>query len=470
MEAITELSCIEETSYRNAGEMLSFLLQHCLYSVTVLCVRRTGDERTRKITVELPGPNRKEGWRPKHVYSWGRGGVVVRLLASNLCEPGLIPGGVAPGFSHVGIVPDDATCRRVSSGISHFPRPFIPALLHAHLASPSSALKTPIEMSAEQRHEARAGKMGDPGENPSTSGIIRHNSYMRKSGGHPPGVELGSPRWEASSLTTMPSRPRLGGIRCRIVDCWTSTEKWSSMHFPKTLSPHPIPSPLSTHPLWNYPTFQEFFAVFVGWSAYRMGARTTDGWIDTWFDSHSAETDYPSTDETQRTTMEDNCGIGNLLLALGIPSRIPRKENALIPSNIPERIHLYRTVEMISGMVDTREANRPAKESSSNPPAQTCFLRHSSKTHRPTQSSQQANDLRRSFCQQLVRTEGHSDLHHQPIAGKCMMHTATSTTATSRIPRGRRPTTPNIAQPSWRRATLHLIPALGKRQSDPHRS
>ncbi|KAJ8867400.1 hypothetical protein PR048_031201 [Dryococelus australis] len=59
-------------------------------------------------------------------------------------ELGLIPGWVAPGFLYVGIVPDDATGRRVFSGLSRFPRPFISALLHAHLASPSSALKTPV--------------------------------------------------------------------------------------------------------------------------------------------------------------------------------------------------------------------------------------------------------------------------------------------------------------------------------------
>ncbi|KAJ8869086.1 hypothetical protein PR048_030647 [Dryococelus australis] len=48
------------------------------------------------------------------------------------------PVGVTPGFSHVGIVTDDAAGRRVLSGISRFPHPYIPALLHAHLASPSS--------------------------------------------------------------------------------------------------------------------------------------------------------------------------------------------------------------------------------------------------------------------------------------------------------------------------------------------
>ncbi|KAJ8867437.1 hypothetical protein PR048_031239 [Dryococelus australis] len=39
---------------------------------------------------------------------WGHGGVVVRLLASHQGEPGSNPGGVAPGSSHVGIVPDYA--------------------------------------------------------------------------------------------------------------------------------------------------------------------------------------------------------------------------------------------------------------------------------------------------------------------------------------------------------------------------
>ncbi|KAJ8878537.1 hypothetical protein PR048_019115 [Dryococelus australis] len=71
----------------------------------------------------------------------GRGGLVVRLLAFHRSEPGLIPGCVAPAYLHVEIVPDDATVRRVFSVIS--PPPLrIPALLHTHLTSPSSALKT----------------------------------------------------------------------------------------------------------------------------------------------------------------------------------------------------------------------------------------------------------------------------------------------------------------------------------------
>ncbi|KAJ8870887.1 hypothetical protein PR048_027188 [Dryococelus australis] len=54
----------------------------------------------------------------------------VRLLASHQGEPGSIPGQATTEFSQVGIVPDDAAGRWVFSGISLFPRPFIPALLH----------------------------------------------------------------------------------------------------------------------------------------------------------------------------------------------------------------------------------------------------------------------------------------------------------------------------------------------------
>ncbi|KAJ8878685.1 hypothetical protein PR048_019270 [Dryococelus australis] len=76
--------------------------------------------------------------------SMGRGGIVVRLLASHLVEPGSIPVGIAYGSLHVGIVLDDAAGGRVFSGISRFPRPCIPALLRAHLVSPSSAPKTSL--------------------------------------------------------------------------------------------------------------------------------------------------------------------------------------------------------------------------------------------------------------------------------------------------------------------------------------
>ncbi|KAJ8886296.1 hypothetical protein PR048_012507 [Dryococelus australis] len=54
-----------------------------------------------------------------------------------------------PGFSHVGIVPDNAAGRRVFSVLSRFPQPCIPALLRTHLVSPSSALETSISVHRE---------------------------------------------------------------------------------------------------------------------------------------------------------------------------------------------------------------------------------------------------------------------------------------------------------------------------------
>ncbi|KAJ8873407.1 hypothetical protein PR048_024223 [Dryococelus australis] len=69
----------------------------------------------------------------------GSRGEVVRLLTSHQGEPGSIPDRVTPGFSHVGIVADDAASRRVFSGICGFPHPCVPALLHIHIISPSSA-------------------------------------------------------------------------------------------------------------------------------------------------------------------------------------------------------------------------------------------------------------------------------------------------------------------------------------------
>ncbi|KAJ8866464.1 hypothetical protein PR048_032307 [Dryococelus australis] len=67
---------------------------------------------------------------PSHVASasrWGRGGMVVRPLASQQGELGSIPRG---DFTYVGIVPDVATGRWVFSVVSLSPRPCIPGLLH----------------------------------------------------------------------------------------------------------------------------------------------------------------------------------------------------------------------------------------------------------------------------------------------------------------------------------------------------
>ncbi|KAJ8874098.1 hypothetical protein PR048_024939 [Dryococelus australis] len=55
------------------------------------------------------------------------------LLATHQAEPGSIPGWVTPGYSHVGIVPDDAAGGRVFTEFSRLPHTFIPAQLHTHL-------------------------------------------------------------------------------------------------------------------------------------------------------------------------------------------------------------------------------------------------------------------------------------------------------------------------------------------------
>ncbi|KAJ8877614.1 hypothetical protein PR048_022069 [Dryococelus australis] len=54
---------------------------------------------------------------------WGRGGAVVRLLATHQGEQVSTPRGVAHGFLNVGITSGDATGQRVFSGISRFPPP-----------------------------------------------------------------------------------------------------------------------------------------------------------------------------------------------------------------------------------------------------------------------------------------------------------------------------------------------------------
>ncbi|KAJ8881310.1 hypothetical protein PR048_017791 [Dryococelus australis] len=84
---------------------------------------------------------------PIYIQVRGCGGVVVKLLAFHLGEPGSIPGGVAPRFSHVGIVPDDAAVRWVFSGISCLPHPSfrrcsIYTSLHAHRLSRDLAVKS----------------------------------------------------------------------------------------------------------------------------------------------------------------------------------------------------------------------------------------------------------------------------------------------------------------------------------------
>ncbi|KAJ8871788.1 hypothetical protein PR048_028128 [Dryococelus australis] len=106
------------------------------------------------------------------------GSVVVRLLASHKGEPGSIPGGVTPGFSHVGIVSDDAVGRQVFSGISHFPRPFTLVILHTHLVQlsldPKTSASRAVQISSLTRHTAGTNVPHDEGH-PQVARAMQHS-------------------------------------------------------------------------------------------------------------------------------------------------------------------------------------------------------------------------------------------------------------------------------------------------------
>ncbi|KAJ8890143.1 hypothetical protein PR048_009650 [Dryococelus australis] len=158
-------------------------------------------------------------------------------------EQGSIPSEFAPGFSHLGIVPrcvistmfhrklaqrpDDAAARRVFSGISHFSYPFVPAVLHNHLASPTSTLKT-----------SGRRKKGDPRENPPTSDLIKHDSHMRKSGSDSAGSQIRAIKSAQftvndlyvaidSNITSHRLQSSLNGIRLsQSIGCTLSRQVW----------------------------------------------------------------------------------------------------------------------------------------------------------------------------------------------------------------------------------------------------
>ncbi|KAJ8889722.1 hypothetical protein PR048_009223 [Dryococelus australis] len=185
---------------------------------------------------------------------WGYGDAAARALALHLDGLVSTTGGVAPRIFALGN--RAGRCRWLVGflGDLPFPSPCIPVLLHTHLALPSSTLKTPllkavmISITSESteappcdaastspdvgrlrpglatprvsgislhvfligstqadkwrsRRNERAGETGDPREDPPTNGIVRHDSHMRKSGVTRPGIDPGSPSWEASRLT-----------------------------------------------------------------------------------------------------------------------------------------------------------------------------------------------------------------------------------------------------------------------------
>ncbi|KAJ8894599.1 hypothetical protein PR048_007263 [Dryococelus australis] len=65
-----------------------------------------------------------------------------------------------------------------------------------------------IEVNMEQRRNEGVGATGEPRENPTTNGIVRHDSHMRKSGVTRPGIERGSSWWELTAQLPWPKSRR----------------------------------------------------------------------------------------------------------------------------------------------------------------------------------------------------------------------------------------------------------------------
>ncbi|KAJ8878064.1 hypothetical protein PR048_022528 [Dryococelus australis] len=115
------------------------------------------------------------------VVCGGCGGLVARALAFHQEDPGSLTGGVAPGFSLVGIVSDDAAGRRIFSGVSPRPCHAFPPQLHTHLASSSSAGMKGWEKRETPEKARQPGKSSDTIPDCKNSGVTR------------PGIEPGPP-------------------------------------------------------------------------------------------------------------------------------------------------------------------------------------------------------------------------------------------------------------------------------------
>ncbi|KAJ8884567.1 hypothetical protein PR048_016424 [Dryococelus australis] len=98
---------------------------------------RRGQHRPLLSRQPIPGEQRDTLLR-------GHGDVVVRLLTSHKGKPGSSPGAVAPGFSHMGVVPDDASGRRVFSRVSPPPPALYSGAAPYSPHPPSSAFNTSI--------------------------------------------------------------------------------------------------------------------------------------------------------------------------------------------------------------------------------------------------------------------------------------------------------------------------------------
>ncbi|KAJ8867428.1 hypothetical protein PR048_031229 [Dryococelus australis] len=181
-------------------------------------VRAGGDISIRSALVNVEAVGRRSGRNPRPARLPPR-------------RSGFNPRPGHSGFSHVGIVPDDAVWSPGLLGDLPFPLPFHSGSA-SYLKHPSSALKTsllraakittlisspanktPINNAPLNNEVLKANEGGvrrdwsGARENPPTSAIVRHDSHVRGCGVTGSGIEPGSPGWEASSPTTAPPRP-----------------------------------------------------------------------------------------------------------------------------------------------------------------------------------------------------------------------------------------------------------------------
>ncbi|KAJ8873984.1 hypothetical protein PR048_024824 [Dryococelus australis] len=175
---------------------------------------------TTRVSMELCRDERAGANEGTLSSTGGRGGLVVRLLASQQANQVRFSGWSLPDFCTWVSSWTTPLVGGFSRGSPVFPRPFIMAQLHTHSSGidqhdshmqkswgtqPGIAPGSPwwgggdysnyyttavSEMSMDERQNVTEGETGDPRVNTPTSGIVRHDSHFRKSDSVPAGESL----------------------------------------------------------------------------------------------------------------------------------------------------------------------------------------------------------------------------------------------------------------------------------------
>ncbi|KAJ8879380.1 hypothetical protein PR048_019988 [Dryococelus australis] len=110
---ISLLSVVQISSQDSTLHFTSNWASRC--TPAEICLPARGKGRKPSIRLASNRKTNDEKWNRRS------GGAVASALTSHQGNPGSIPGGFDPGFSHVGILLDDVACRWVFSGYSRFP-------------------------------------------------------------------------------------------------------------------------------------------------------------------------------------------------------------------------------------------------------------------------------------------------------------------------------------------------------------